>query len=621
MISLSTQDLLSLAASHPKEAKALIKTLTTPPSTQAETKEAALQKVPQTVQTLLQALASNQSTPANVKQALDTTAWFKQAPALSTQLQGLAVALQKTPELKSFAAPLENFLKHIATASGGELKSQMQQSGVFLESSLKHKALPLAKNAPLSTALTKLQKQLPSLPLDASSKARIQTAIQTILSSPTIKQSPQGQPLQHLGKTLNETLARATIQAEKRPLFPLAQKVTRLSQGLEALRNQAAHHLLTTKSSAPAVPNERSTQPSLPTPLRHQLQALLTELKTLPLPLPKSNPNQTQSLHASLQKEIAKVIGIVQNVLQSPKSIAHDFTPTLHVKPLPLKAHALNTSSLELKTNIATSSQVSAPMMQQTLLHVTSKTPPLGESLSLHFSTTPAVTASPLAPLAGLELQDKLKLAITTLKTLIQTLDKPTQTLPMQLEQTKTLFDQTKQVLQQTGTPQNDPMKGIADDVKKTLLEIKTSTSPTAHKEIHQLANKTLAQIEMHQLYSIASQSAHTYFPYLWNGLQSGNIMMRSKEDEMHCQIDLEFEHYQKVHMMLVLTQERYVALSIALENPSLKEKISTHIQELRLMLSAVGLVPKAITLLPYEKRDVLENQSLEEDFGVNITV
>ncbi|MBE0496606.1 MAG: hypothetical protein IBX45_09370 [Campylobacterales bacterium] len=97
--------------------------------------------------------------------------------------------------------------------------------------------------------------------------------------------------------------------------------------------------------------------------------------------------------------------------------------------------------------------------------------------------------------------------------------------------------------------------------------------------------------------------------------------MVQKREETTYCQIDLEFEHYRNVHIMLVLFDTRHVNISIALESPELKERITEHVQELRLMLYAVGLTPSNIALLPYEKRESLEQETLEGDFGINLTV
>ena len=611
MITLSTQDLIQLVATNPKDAKTLVKALATPPSAQ-ETPASSLKTAPNTIETLLQSLASKEITPSNIKHTLEQSSWFKNAPSLPNQLQTLATLTHNIPQLKPFSQALQSFLKEIPHSPP---KEQLARSGVFLENTLRAQAAPLEKGAPLTQALHVLRQTLLALPLPHSTKAALQVQF-----APLENPAPKAQPsnlLHPLLKTSEAALSATT--APKRPLFALASTVHGLEKALQAQPQEAAKTLL----SYPEHTRPHTIKTPLQEPLRALVQTALKQLKHDPLPLPHPQTKNPATVHQQVAQARTRAIGLLETLLQKP--ITHSFAPVFQTKTASLVPLQNSTTKEAPALKPLHVTPLATPVEHtqktpQTLLHVSPKMPfvaPETVAVNTWISTPPLPATSSLLE-GNTSTQYLLERAVASLKTLITLLDAPTLALPKTLEQAKQAFALVKNLTTQPNTPDASSLP----DVKKTLLSLKHAAQETSQPaQVQHLVAKSLAHIEMHQLYSYATHSAHTYFPYLWEGLQGGNVMMQKKEEVLYCQIDLEFQRFQNVHILLSLAKERYVSLSIALENPTLKERISTHIQELRLMLIGAGLTPSSIAVLPYEKREVLEKHTLEDDFGINFTV
>lgn len=162
-------------------------------------------------------------------------------------------------------------------------------------------------------------------------------------------------------------------------------------------------------------------------------------------------------------------------------------------------------------------------------------------------------------------------------------------------------------------------MKGVLTKLSDTL-----SVSPQ-NKEAFEITNRLLTQIEYHQLFSYVSSSTHLYIPFSWEGLNGGSMMMKQSSDEnFHCQIDLDLEQYGKLNMMLLLSNKKYIDISIAAQKGELKAKISQQLVQLKRALNEVGLITGNIKMLEYKdvsavKNDYFSGEKLQ--FGINIKI
>ncbi|NCB54899.1 MAG: flagellar hook-length control protein FliK, partial [Epsilonproteobacteria bacterium] len=134
-----------------------------------------------------------------------------------------------------------------------------------------------------------------------------------------------------------------------------------------------------------------------------------------------------------------------------------------------------------------------------------------------------------------------------------------------------------------------------------------------------------LTQIEYHQLFSYVSSSTHVYIPFSWEGMKNGSMMMKqSTQESFHCQIDLDLEYYGKINMMLVLSNDKYVDMNVAVQKSELKKKIGDQLPKLKRALNEVGLITGMIKMLEYKdvsavKNDYFSGEQIE--FGINLKI
>jgi hypothetical protein len=101
-------------------------------------------------------------------------------------------------------------------------------------------------------------------------------------------------------------------------------------------------------------------------------------------------------------------------------------------------------------------------------------------------------------------------------------------------------------------------------------------------------------------------------------------MMKQTSDEKFHCQIDLDLEQYGKLNMMLLLSGEKYIDISIAAQKKELGEKITQQLVELKRALNEVGLITGTVKILEYKdvsavKNDYFSGEKLQ--FGINIKI
>ncbi|MBN1838807.1 MAG: flagellar hook-length control protein FliK [Campylobacterales bacterium] len=166
----------------------------------------------------------------------------------------------------------------------------------------------------------------------------------------------------------------------------------------------------------------------------------------------------------------------------------------------------------------------------------------------------------------------------------------------------------------------------LLSDMKGVLTKLNHTLSLSGqNKEALEITNRLLTQIEYHQLVSYVSSSTHLYIPFSWNGLKGGSMMMKKSSDEQfHCQLDLDLEAYGKLNMMLILSNEKYIDMTIATQKKELNGKLTQHLSLLKRAFNEVGLITGNVKMLEYKdvervKKDYFKGEELQ--FGINITI
>ena len=200
----------------------------------------------------------------------------------------------------------------------------------------------------------------------------------------------------------------------------------------------------------------------------------------------------------------------------------------------------------------------------------------------------------------GATLQDKLQNAARKLNFALQIADKAGFEAKNNLDEVSKLIKQQNIARGELGavTPKSaeETAKVLQNDVKSALLNMQ-SRSPDA-SPVKDAASKLLAQIEMHQLASAVAGGVQTYLPYVWEGVEGGNIRFKQGKKQKHyAQIDLNFQNFGQINIMVALSENKYIDLAIATQKEEFKELILSGAKELKKAIGEQGLIVSNFSL------------------------
>jgi len=200
----------------------------------------------------------------------------------------------------------------------------------------------------------------------------------------------------------------------------------------------------------------------------------------------------------------------------------------------------------------------------------------------------------------GATLQDKLQNAARKLNYALQIADKAGFEAKNNLDEVGKLIKQQNIARGELGavTPKSaeETAKVLQNDVKSALLNMQ-SKSPDA-SPVKDAASKLLAQIEMHQLASAVAGGVQTYLPYVWEGVEGGNIRFKQGKKQKHyAQIDLNFQNFGQINIMVALSENKYIDLAIATQKEEFKELILSGAKELKRAIGEQGLIVSNFSL------------------------
>ena len=200
----------------------------------------------------------------------------------------------------------------------------------------------------------------------------------------------------------------------------------------------------------------------------------------------------------------------------------------------------------------------------------------------------------------GATLQDKLQNAARKLNFALQIADKAGFEAKNNLDEVGKLIKQQNiargELSAVTPKSAEETAKVLQNDVKSALLNMH-SKSPDA-SPVKDAASKLLAQIEMHQLASAVAGGVQTYLPYVWEGVEGGNIRFKQGKKQKHyAQIDLNFQNFGQINIMVALSENKYIDLAIATQKEEFKELILSGAKELKRAIGEQGLIVSNFSL------------------------
>ena len=439
-----------------------------------------------------------------LSQAKDT----KIAPNLASELSDLAKSLEaeaaqnESPEIKSLALKLKEFLKPIADLKAGSLNDQIKNSGVMLEANLK----------------------------DALTPEKLPSSIQKLLSD--IKNLSNQNLLSQI-LTLND----------------------------ESLDNQNSFMKLTSMLEKASGDAKNILDNSSIKTLLKDVDKLDNVAKFL-----DKNFSKEQSADA-VKSQIVKMEHFVSNLSEKVANLASEKLN---------QSVAFSSNHKELKA-ILESLKNDLKMLNN-----------IGDEAGLVKAFNEVSDVSKEG-----SLQDKLQSAARRLAHSLSLADPEASTAKSDLSESKALLKQlklaTNDINNITTKSQSEISKVLNQDVKSTLLNI---SEKSQNAQTVNAANKMISQIEMHQMVSSLQGGIQTYMPYIWDGVEGGNVAFKQgKKDKFYAQIDLNFKKFGQINVMVGLVDKRYIDLSVATQTNEFKELILSSSSELKQAISKLGLI------------------------------
>ena len=439
-----------------------------------------------------------------LSQAKDT----KIAPNLASELSDLAKSLEseamqsESPEIKSLALKLKEFLKPIADLKAGSLNDQIKNSGVMLEANLK----------------------------DALTPEKLPSSVQKLLSD--IK-NLSSQNLLNQILTLND----------------------------ESLDNQNSFMKLTSML-------EKASSDAKNILDNSSIKTLLKDVDKL--------DNVAKFLDKNFSKDQSG------DMIKNQINTMDKFISNLSEKVANLASEKLNQSAA------FSSNHKELKLVLDSLKNDLKMLNNIGDEAGLVKAFNEVSDISKEG-----SLQDKLQSAARRLAHSLSLADPDASTAKSELSESKALLKQlklaTNDINNITTKSQSEISKVLNQDVKSTLLNI---SEKSQNAQTVNAANKMISQIEMHQMVSSLQGGIQTYMPYIWDGVEGGNVAFKQgKKDKFYAQIDLNFKKFGQINVMVGLVDKRYIDLSVATQTNEFKELILGNSSELKQAISKLGLI------------------------------
>lgn len=516
---------------------------------------------------LFENLKNGTKSNASIENMLKNTNALKDLGNVSTNLSNLLESVSKDESLQKFKPILESFLKNIKDMDANTLKEQLKNSGVFLESKL-----ATTPNAKLENILTQIQNLVKEI--NTPQAKQVGELLTKLLQTPQNQANSTNADFTNNLKSL--TTALQNLNTSLTP--SQTQNLSTLTNQLKTLVNTGT---LVESKIENSVPLDRSVQSSTQGNIQPNTQAPIQNLK------------ETLSSLQNLQSKDILTAQVKENPNTLLQNIQDKVSINVQTKDLLLqiKADILQNPTLQNRNIL--------PMIDNLL-----KMPDLfakAENLQNLTSTNNLSTFSN-------NFMSNLSPLLTTLKENLESLNPSNSNLQNHLTK---LVDKVEHLIQDLVNNPKGEVK-VAEDMKTVLLKMQDELATKTDVKSQDLAkqvDKLLTQIDYHQLASLTSNANNVYLPFLWEMLEDGNISMKKTEEEkFYCQINLTLKDFGKVDLMLALYDKNKLDLTIYAQREHFKIALRDNMQQLKVALNSVDLIPVNIKLLDLkEEKGIVE--------------
>ena len=559
---------------------------------------------------LLKELSSNVKTKENILQEVKQSDIPKLMKNTTSELKTLLDLIKSDKTLSKFVPILEKLILHVKDIKPETLKQELVKSGTTMEAKLastKTEAMP----APLREVLTNLKellvKQNVKEPLHVKlldtllNTKKIDKSFIDIVENLTkeIKKIPDlPKPIELLLKKLMPLVENKTFASQtsiKNILADIKQLIQNAPKQDSALQVKVLDKILDAPKADKTFVDDIKT---LVTNLKQsknvdkpaiQLVAKLEELVQKSSLIESKIQNTPKDMPRVEPKEIAKVTAEVKQILTQLKELIQGDKKEPILEP---------------------KSQEIAKIVEQTL-----KTP---DFFIREFSKA--------------TISEKLQQVVNLIKSELSKADVKNSLhvevakLTNKLESVIKEQIATKQIVPNQKLQVETPIKlELANDIKSTLLNIKHELSvqnTPMSREISLHVERLITQIEYFQLVSLSSNSQTSYLPFLWDGLEEGQVSLKKlKENRFFCEINLKLKEYGKIDLMLMLFEDIHINISVFAEKKEFLELVQENLLALKQGINKLGLIPSTVQLKERHKKEEMQNFTNSIGTGLNIEV
>lgn len=540
---------------------------------------------------ILKESAQNSSSDKVLLELVKSNPTLKELGSVNENIKNLLTTLKAEKSLEPLTVQIEKLLPDIKELKNIDVKSAVENSGVFLESKLKNVQNPQIK---LISLLNELSGILQKSRLPASHV--INSHVKELLSSPVLKEATNDVAVSHVKENPKE--------------------LQTISKSVENILNRLNMEI---KKESPITTKDFESKLAK---LENLIEPKALEKENFKLlPLLESIKELSKTLEGSFTKESKGILDALEKIFKAVKSIEQSQTQSKRITleepasktPASKKAAAQET----LPKTIANERSVSDKATPQTLSP--QKTQP---QIISHEKNTPDKTMPQTIAADRTTVEKTLLQTITPIKTTIEMsilekiLDKK---IPLEIKMT---IEEIKAAIKDSDQLFSKPLKAIlnellefknsaklspeqnikeilSNDLKALLLKAgdEISKSPlSAQSDLLKQIDKLSLQIDYYQLVSHLSNASSLYVPFRWEELQEGNITInKAQKDKFYCDIDLKLKEYGELKVRLAIYEKNQLNIHINSDNEEFKAIMREYIPELRKALIDMQITPREI--------------------------
>lgn len=519
---------------------------------------------------LLNALKSNLDDGSYKQNALSQIKSSQVAPNLAKDLTAILKSIKSDPSLNELGAKLENFIKPVEHIKATNIAQTIKDTGVLLEAKLAQTLSPEVLPANIKSLLSQMKN---------TANKDLSIAFMALANT----QSDPEQSLNALLDILQQNRLKNSQILKNSNFKPLLDANTKLEYTAKFLDKIA-----------------------------NQIQ---------------TNPKNPISIEQNISRAINQIQNIIKNMEANLSQINFNNPNLKSVKPLNNQLNQLITDIKDTLSNIKsqlTTPIKAAPSDNQTMEIIKNLDPAISANLGQNSINLNNFIQYINTDANNLNLQDKLSMAARKLSNIINFFDKNSLEAKKNLTELKSLIKATNlaksEISNITPNDNNISAQSLQNDLKATLLALKDATANQPNQAaLNQNINRLLTQIEMHQLISYAQNSIQTYLPYSWDALESSNIAFKQgKKKRFYAKIDLNFTHFGNVDIVIALSDNKYIDISIATGTAEFKDLILSSSKELKTAITSLGLIVSSFTLAHKPKKTPYSQIDRAFDFGFN---